>query len=44
MWNYRRPGSPMPPEEIIDFVLNKPFLFIITSGQIPLFAGVINQF
>lgn len=38
------PGSPMPPEEIIDFVLNKPFLFIITSGQIPLFAGVINQF
>lgn len=36
-------GAAMPPEEIIDFVLDRPFLFVITDGQIPLFAGVINQ-
>ena len=35
--------SPMPPEEIIDFVLNRPFLFVIADGSgIPLFAGVVN--
>lgn len=37
------PGAAMPPEEIIDFVLDRPFLFVITDGQIPLFAGVVNQ-
>lgn len=35
--------SPMPPEEIIDFVLDRPFLFVIAdSSGIPLFAGVVN--
>ena len=37
-------GSPMPPEEIIDFVLDRPFLFVIADGSgIPLFAGVVND-
>lgn len=37
-------GAAMPPEEIIDFTLDRPFLFVITgSGNIPLFAGVVNQ-
>ena len=36
-------GSPMPPEEIIDFVLDRPFLFVIADNSgIPLFAGVVN--
>ncbi len=36
-------GSVMPPEEIIDFVLDRPFLFVITNRySIPLFAGVVN--
>lgn len=37
-------GAAMPPEEIIDFVLDRPFLFVITAGGgIPLFAGTVNQ-
>ncbi len=33
-----------PPEEEIDFVLNRPFLFVITSRDgLPLFAGVVNN-
>ena len=36
-------GSAMPPEEIIDFVLDRPFLFVITNDNIPLFAGCVNQ-
>lgn len=37
-------GAAMPPEEIIDFVLNRPFLFVITGGgNIPLFAGTVRQ-
>lgn len=37
-------GAAMPPEEIIDFILDRPFLFVIadTSG-IPLFTGVVNN-
>lgn len=37
-------GASAPPEEIIDFVLDRPFLFVIadTSG-IPLFTGVVNH-
>lgn len=39
-----KPGSPMPPTEEVDFVLNRPFLFAITnSAEIPLFAGVVNN-
>ena len=36
-------GSAAPPEEIIDFVLDRPFLFVITSDNIPLFAGCVNN-
>lgn len=37
-------GSGMPPEDEIDFVVNRPFLFVVTgaAGQ-PLFAGVVYQ-
>lgn len=34
----------MPPEEEIDFVLDRPFLFVITGADgSPLFVGVVNQ-
>lgn len=36
-------GAAAPPEEIIDFVLDRPFLFVITSGNLPLFAGTVNE-
>lgn len=37
-------GAAMPPEEIIDFILDRPFLFIIASYEgIPLFTGVVNE-
>lgn len=37
-------GAAMPPEEIIDFVLDRPFLFVIAdSNGIPLFTGVVNK-
>ena len=36
-------GSAAPPEEIIDFVLDRPFLFVITNDKIPLFAGCVNN-
>ncbi len=37
-------GSAMPPEEIIDFILDRPFIFVITNGyNLPLFAGVVND-
>ena len=36
-------GAAMPPDEEIDFILDRPFLFIITShDDLPLFAGVVN--
>ncbi len=35
-------GSAMPPDEIIDFVLDRPFVFAITKNQIPLFVGTVN--
>jgi len=37
-------GSAMPPDDEVDFVLDRPFLFAITgvNGQI-LFVGVVNQ-
>ncbi len=37
------PGSPQPPEEIIDFILDRPFLFAISKANIPLFAGIVNE-
>ena len=37
-------GAAMPPEEIIDFILDRPFLFVITNRyDLPLFAGAVNQ-
>ena len=34
----------MPPDEEIDFILDKPFLFAITGYDgLPLFVGVVNQ-
>lgn len=37
-------GMPQEPELEIDFVLDRPFLFIITSADgLPTFAGVVNQ-
>ncbi len=36
-------GAAEPPEEIIDFVLDRPFLFAICKDQIPLFMGSVNQ-
>lgn len=37
-------GSAMPPEEEVDFVLDRPFLFAITSADgLPLFVGVVNR-
>ena len=37
-------GSAMPPDEEVDFVVDRPFLFVITSRSgLPLFAGTVNQ-
>ena len=36
-------GSDAPPEEIVDFVLDRPFLFVIENDNIPLFAGCVNS-
>ena len=36
-------GAAMPPEEIIDFVLDRPFVFVISKGNLPLFTGVVNN-
>ena len=36
-------GAAQPPEEIIDFVLDRPFLFVISKGSLPLFTGVVNN-
>lgn len=36
-------GAAAPPDEIIDFVLDRPFLFVITNENIPLFAGCVNH-
>ena len=36
-------GSAAPPDEIIDFVVDRPFLFAITKSSIPLFMGTVHQ-
>lgn len=37
-------GAMAPAEEIIDFVLDRPFLFVITDFYgLPMFVGVVNQ-
>ncbi len=35
--------SPAPPEEVVDFILDRPFLFAITTESIPLFVGTVNM-
>ncbi len=36
-------GAAQPPTEEIDFILDRPFFFVITRGSLPLFAGVVNE-
>ena len=36
-------GSAEPPEEIIDFILDRPFLFVIEKENIPIFTGCVNN-
>lgn len=39
-----RAGAGMPPEEEMDFTLDRPFLFCIESRDgLPLFAGIVNE-
>ena len=38
------PGAGPPPEEEVDFVLDRPFLFAITGVDgLPLFVGLVNR-
>lgn len=37
-------GAGAPPDEEVDFVLDRPFLFCVTGlGGLPLFLGIVNQ-
>ena len=37
-------GAAMPPEEEVDFTLDRPFLFAICGADgLPLFVGIVNQ-
>lgn len=36
-------GSAAPPEETVDFVLDRPFVFAITKADVPLFVGTVTQ-
>lgn len=37
-------GAAAPPDEEVDFILDRPFIFVITgAGEIPLFVGVVNR-
>lgn len=37
-------GAAMPPEDEVDFVLDRPFVFVITGADnLPLFVGVVNN-
>lgn len=37
-------GAAAPPEEEVDFVLDRPFIFVITTpNNLPLFVGVVNS-
>ena len=35
-------GAAEPPDEIIDFVLDRPSVFVVSREQIPLFVGTVN--
>lgn len=36
-------GAAEPPEEKIDFVLDRPFVFVINYGGIPMFVGIVEK-
>ena len=37
-------GAAMPPEEEVDFVLDRPFVFAVTGADgLPLFVGIVRQ-
>ena len=37
-------GAPLPPKDEIDFIVDRPFLFVITSkDSLPLFVGIVHQ-
>ena len=39
-----RAGGAMPPEEQVDFILDRPFIFAITGEDgLPLFVGIVNN-
>ena len=35
--------SLQPPDEIVDFILDRPFIFVISSSSVPLFVGTVNE-
>ena len=37
-------GAALPPDEQIDFILDRPFLFMVESStDVPLFTGIVNE-
>lgn len=37
-------GSAAPPDEEVDFTLDRPFIFVVTDGNdLPMFVGVVND-
>ena len=36
-------GAAQPPDEEVDFIVNRPFMFAITHSGIPLFMGAVNE-
>ena len=36
-------GAAAPPDEIIDFILDRPFIFAITTQTVPMFIGTVNR-
>ena len=36
-------GAARPPEERVEFVLDRPFLFVIKVGNIPMFIGIVEN-
>lgn len=37
-------GSPAPPDDEVDFTLDRPFIFVVTdANDLPMFVGVVNN-
>ena len=37
-------GTAMPPDDEVDFVLDRPFIFAITGADgLPMFVGIVNN-